>query len=107
MQTSGLALPERVADLENRATAGGQQPLHRVFRRGLQVPHTIVTGDRDRGDIDIGAGGRHQQRGVDLEAAASIEKAPYLAVNAGSLAYDIELRGRLPIHAGNAAVITF
>jgi hypothetical protein len=59
-----LVAAKDVRDLPDRAAAGGEQTLHRVFGRGLQV---AVAGDLDALQVRIGDRRRAELRRVDLE----------------------------------------
>src|SRR5699024_4602424 len=91
--TAGLAAPERPRDLVDRSAAGGQQPLHMVFRRGLQP---ALAGHFDGVDVLIADRMGGQQWRTHLQHAARIEKGAYRPQQVGTRLQGIKGRGGPP-----------
>src|SRR5450631_236824 len=99
-----LGIAKRLAQLINIAAAGGQQALHREFRRWAQEDAAAHAGDlRDQGfDVRIAEAGCAQQGRFDLEHAPGGEEFPGARQQVGAPPQGGQSRGGPPIRTGFA-----
>ena len=83
-----LAVPERLAELEDGRAAVGEQALHRVLGAGVQVERAAVPdarlrdeGHLERVDVRLHARRRDEHRRLDLDVAGAREEAPERGVH--------------------------
>ena len=76
--TTGFAIAEHAADLEDVAAAGSQQPFHVVLGRGLQVKIGLASGQAgDQAiDVQIAYGVGADDRRFDFQQRTIGEKCP-------------------------------
>ena len=99
-----LATAKRFSQTEDIATTRGEQPFHKIFRRGLQVARYIraaqtrATGkSSDTFYISVSNRCCRQHRHIDFKQVALLEKTAQLSQNQTALTQSVETNTGLPI----------
>jgi hypothetical protein len=69
VEAACFAVAKHTCDLIDVAAACGEQSLHRVFGRGVQIPRHTVHGGADAREMHVGDGRCAQRRCLHFERA--------------------------------------